>query len=419
MEDAFAFESGVTSGGLRVFVRHHALPRPQVVAGIMAFAGFRQSPCDGISHALEHAIADAEGAMPKILGKQRFAREHHLIIESLGSTSTEAVSWRVRSAPENFCDALCFLHGMARVMPTEFSLDGLKEVLDREFVETRNPDQEKIDGILHGALVPANHPLLSGSLETPETIAALTKERLFEHWQRYYTLPNMALIVAGSVTLADAIAAAEAAFPAMPHDAGATQYPVQPIIAQRVKSGELVVVMEDVLGPTHRLQRDPLMRLFRVLPPRTFHFQQSTFVMRVVNAVCFRVLREERKILYGTRFGVAPFRDLDYYELEAMFDMNRREECASALHRLPQLVKECGQEEFEMQKCKAVLRLTLSDDALCALHRGSMDEVGDFDRILTYEEEMRVLEEATFDDVVRCVEELFSPDKSLMVSIVP
>ncbi|GEM_PF-4944642 len=419
MEDYFAFESGVTSQGLRVYVKHVEVPRPQVVAGLMAFAGFRQSPQDGISHALEHAVAAADGVMPMILGKQRFAREHRLVIEDFGETNTETVFWRVRSAPEQFGDALRFLHGMARVMPTEFSLDGLKEVLQREFVEMRNPDREKIDRIPHSALVPDTHPMLSASLETPETIAALTKERLLEHWQRYYTLPNMTLVVAGSVTLADAIAAAEVAFSAMSHDAGATRDEVQPIIAQQVRSGELVVSMEDVLGDKHRLQRDPLMRLFRVLPARTFHCQQNDFVMNVINGVCFRVLREERKILYGVNIGMMSYRDLDYYEVEAMFGMERREECASTLRHLPELVKEHGRKEFEMQKCGAVTKLALSDYSLRELQKGSLMEVGDFGRILTHAEQLRVLEEITFDDVVRCVEELFSPDKSLFVTILP
>ena len=64
-------------------------------------------------------------------------------------------------------------------------------------------------------------------------------------------------------------------------------------------------------------------------------------------------------------------------------------------------------------------RLELSDHTLRQMYVSAMREVAVFGYVQTYDELMRVLEETTFDDVVRCVEELFAPDRSFMVTIVP
>lgn len=424
MDDIFAFESGVTSHGLTVYVKRVELSKPQVLVGLTVLCGARQDPnwLPGLSHALEHAFSDAKDEWSGILGKERFAHEHRFLIEceiGLGATSEEMACWRFKGAPDRLGVMLELLRRLTRTAPSNIPLAHLKEILQREYREMRDPDEEFLDARVWAPLIPANHAMLKDIRETPETVERLTKKALMEHWRRHYTLPNMALFVAGAVSLPEAIAAAEQAFPALSHDAGAIRDEVVPLRAQYARSGVATLHLREAFGDDFHGQSEPGMRMLRVTSARQLHYEQALLVAQTVSALCFRLLREEREIAYGFDVEVTPFRDLDRYTIDVRFDAAHYAECADVLLNLPALMKKYGREDFEKEKFNAVMHLELSDRALHEIHSSAMEEVTLFGDVLTYEDQMCVLQNTTFDDVVRCVEELFALDKCFVTTILP
>ncbi|MBI2406343.1 MAG: insulinase family protein [Candidatus Harrisonbacteria bacterium] len=424
MDDIFAFERGVTAHGLTVYVKHVELPRPQVYVGLTVLCGARQDPVwlPGLSHALEHAFCDAKHKWGGILGKQRFAHEHGFLIESeigLGATDAEMALWRFKGAPDRLAVMLELLGQLTRVSPANVPLAHLKEILQREYREERDPDKEFLDARVWAPLIPANHAMLKEIRETPETIERLTMKALAEHWRQHYALPNMALFVAGSVTLHEALAAAERAFPVLPHDAGATRHEVQSLRAQYIRSGIVTLHLREAFGDDFHGASEPGMRVVRVTPPRELHYEQALLAMQTVGALCFRLLREEREIAYGFGADITPFRDLDRYEIDVRFDIAHYAECADVLLDLPALMKRRGREDFKQEQSDKIMHLALTDRALHEIHSSAMEEATLFGEVLSYEEQMRVLEETTFDDVVRCVEEFFALDKCFVTTILP
>ncbi|MDO8584581.1 MAG: insulinase family protein [bacterium] len=421
MRDIFAFRCGVTKHGLRVFVKSMRIDPPQVSAGLVMFAGVRQDPPEmpGLSHAVEHAMGIAGSDSGDVSKARRYAIERGFLPEDLGSTGAESTWWMVRGVSLRLREMLRFLAVYARVFPKHLSITHLQEIHQRELAEV-GPRTTPVHRAILRAAFPEGHPVLR--VETSEGINRWTAGAIKDHFVRYHTLPNMALVVAGSTTFSEVMRAAAEAFPKLPHDGDAKRTIVAPMAASPIRCGQYVVRPSDVLGlPSN--DDEPagecsVLRM-RATPLTLMHEQRAMLCVNVAASACFATLREKLGIVYAVRPTIETFRDLRFCRLGVDAAPDHFVACAEAFKQIPELVKRRGRKWFEVERDELLLGMRLKQVQLSGLVLATLIDLSIFGCVQTQEELVKVIETTTWADAVAGVEELFAPDRSLMVSIVP
>lgn len=413
MEYAAEFERGVTAHGLEVWVQR--VPSRQVAIGIVVFCGMRHDPVDqpGLSHALEHALTTQEGPCGDVIGKQRFVYRRRCLPFGMGSTSAEAAFWMVRGLKAKLPLMLQWLATITRCVPRDFSLKRLVEILNREYAEERNPRDIALRGRVWSPLIPAYHPLFTP--ERPEFISRLNRCMLAAHWERYYTIPNMALVAVGDTTMSAMCAAAERAFPAMTADASAQRAAVTPLTATPTICGELHLDLAAILGNAGLGECDFNIRLCRVLPPSAIPYEATEVALGVLSEAAFTELRERRGIAYSIDVGVAPFRDLWTHEVGVTFAPARYDAVTRIFRCLPEFVAQHGKDAFADVKSRLTAQFVLRDKTLERIAEQAIENLASFGVIESRRKVVRAIVAVTFADVCRVLEGLFAYNRVLTV----
>lgn len=424
MGDVFTFRRGVTSHGLEVFVKHVRLPKPQapqIVVGLMAYVGMRQEPPEltGLSHAMEHMLGISGSDSGDVSEARRYAITRGFLPEGMGDTDADSMWWLARGEPGRLREMLRFLAQYTRVLPRHCSIEHLRAVHQRELVEV-GPRSSPVCRAALATVFPAGHPVIR--TETEESIERWTRSAIVNHANTYLTLPNMSLVVAGSVAFPEALRAAEAAFPALPRDGDARRTAVTPMASGAIRCGEFVVHACDVLGKAPDDDAEggecSIWRM-RVTPVSAMHQRRALLCVNLAAETCFATLREKLGIVYAVRPTVDAFRDLRFTRLTVSAAPRHLGVCSEAFRQIPQLVKRRGRKWFEVEKKDWLLNTTLENFELLDLVRSTIRDLSTFGCVQTQRELRSAVREITWADAVAGVEELFAPDRSLMVTIVP
>lgn len=420
MQDIFAFRRGVTKHGLEVFVKTVRVSPPQVCVGLVTFVGMRQDPIGmtGLSHAVEHAMGIAGSDSGDFFKAQRFAIEHGFFPEEMGSTGPES-TWRIIRGDACQLEAMLrFFAEYTNALPAHLSMKHLREIHLREFIEMGSHETPAHYAALRIAF-PEGHPALR--YETEEDINRWTRGAIKEHFARYYTLPNMALVIAGTVTLAEAMRMAERIFPARPIDNGARRTSVAPISASVIRCGQYVIRLNDIVGqPSDDNENGDECFIWRMrtAPLSLMHEHRAKLCLKIAYSACLATLREKLGLIYAVEPTAETFRDLRFCRLGIEVACKHAEACIDVFTRIPDLVRRRGKRWFEIEREEMLLKLKLKHGTLSGLVLASLMDLSVFGYIQPQVELMNVLKATTWRDALAGVEELFASDKSLMVTIV-
>src|SRR4051794_2527242 len=201
--------------GLRVLVEE--LPHTHSIslgAFVGVGSGHEDRPICGISHFIEHML---------FKGSQRRPNPRLIAdaIEGVGGildayTSFESTVYYAKVADIHFDRALDVLADML-LDPLFDPRDIEKErrVITEELRQTEDTPSDLVHLLLDGAMW-GDQPLGRDIAGDEETVAAITRAQILDHWRRHYTLANTVISIAGNIDAPGAAAAIERALEGMP-----------------------------------------------------------------------------------------------------------------------------------------------------------------------------------------------------------
>lgn len=196
--------------GLRVVVKE--APAINLVAlnvWVRAGSACETEENNGVSHFLEHLMFKGT--------KKRGAGEFDREIEGLGGianavTMEDATQYYVVVAKQYVDQAIEAL-GDVLSNPTfpEAAVRDEQAIILNELAQgAQNPEQVLADWL--GRLSFQKHPYRLPTGGTPESVKRITRAKIVEFYEKYYTAQNMSLVVVGAVTAKEILPKIEAAF---------------------------------------------------------------------------------------------------------------------------------------------------------------------------------------------------------------
>ena len=161
---------------------------------------------DGIAHFLEHKLFDSES------GEDAFARFSALGADANAYTSYNRTAY-LFSCTEKFEEALAeLLDFVTHPYFTEASVKKEQGIIAEEIRMYEDSPWERVYQNLLAALYSV-HPIRKNICGTQKSIGKITPALLYQCYERYYRLSNMALVVCGDVDEAALLAVADRVLP--------------------------------------------------------------------------------------------------------------------------------------------------------------------------------------------------------------
>ena len=217
---------------------------------------------DGIAHFLEHKLFEAPD------GTDTFARFSALGADSNAYTDYDKTAY-LFSCTEHVEEALAEL--LAFVTEPHFTAESVareRGIIGEEIHEDEDSPWEKA---YLGLVTSLYHkkPVRNNVLGTRKTIAKITPELLYECYNAFYRLDNMALVVCGNITPEAVLAVADRILPATKEEKEPVRriYPEEPQTVRRTRAKAKMQVAKPIFyigikdsvipsDPTDRLRRD-------------------------------------------------------------------------------------------------------------------------------------------------------------------
>ena len=217
---------------------------------------------EGIAHFLEHKLFEAPD------GTDTFARFSALGADSNAYTDYDKTAY-LFSCTEHVEEALAEL--LTFVTEPHFTAESVareRGIIGEEIHEDEDSPWEKAYLGLVTSLYHKN-PVRNNVLGTRKTIAKITPELLYECYNAFYRLDNMALVVCGNITPEAVLAVADRILPATREEREPVRriYPEEPQTVRRTRANAKMQVAKPIFyigikdaiiptDPTERLRRD-------------------------------------------------------------------------------------------------------------------------------------------------------------------
>lgn len=251
---------------------------------------------------------------------------------------------------------------------------------------------------------------------TDRTIRGITRDMLLEHWQRYFVGSNTVLCVAGAFD-ADEI-----------EDTIAEQF--GHMTQEDVPALQFDVANQDRVRSVFRYTPTPtiaMMLCHRAVP---FHHADYTAYWVVAEilggGICSRLftrVREELGLVYdiaanlnaGSQVG-----SLDIYTNVGKGNcVATLEETTRILDHLSQAAIESEELELCREKLRCGLEISLDDPFEIAGWYGRQELLGPADRVITFDDELREIEQLQLEDVRRVAGQVFQPEQRTLAAVGP
>lgn len=406
------YEKTTLPNGLRIVTA--TLPHTRSVSvNLFVGAGSRYERDEeaGISHFVEHMLFKGTARRPT-------PREIAETIEGVGGVMNAAtdkeltVYWcKVPSAHfERALDVLADNLHHSLLQPEEIEKE--RAVIIEELHMVQDTPSDLVGVLIDEVLWPAQ-PLGRDIAGRDETVRAISREDLRAYLARQYVPANTVLAVAGQVTHAQVVAAAERLLGDWPAGRFGTWFPARdgqcaPRVGLRTKRTEQVHLCLGVPG------------LSAVHPDRYALDVLNTILGEGMSSRLFLEVRERRGLAYDVHSYVAHFQDTGAVVIAAGVDPRKLAATVGAvLDELDRL--KAGVPEEELHKArefiKGRLHLRLEDTRAVASWLGAQELLRQ--EILTVDEVTRLLDQITVDDLRRVAEAVFRRDRLNLAVVGP
>ena len=400
-------------GGLRLLVeelRHtHSVSLGCFVG---AGAGHEQHEISGISHFIEHMLfkGSRRRPTPKLISDA---------IEGVGGildayTSFESTVYYAKVADIHFDRALDVLADML-LDPLFDPRDIEKErrVITEELRQTEDTPSDLVHLLLDGAMW-GDQPLGRDIAGDEESVAAITRAQILDHWRRHYTLANTVISIAGNIDAPGAAAAIERALEGMPPGAPAVYLPSLP-----PRPGPALLLREDdseqgnfCLGFPGIPQSDPDRRAMMVF---------DTVLGGGMSSRLFQEIREERGLAYSVGSYSREHHDTGKWVVYGSVEPDKLHECLATVMAELRAALTDGITEDELQRIKEQVKggilLSLEDTWSVASRNGAHQLR--YGRVIPVEQVVAEVEAVTREDVLRVARRVLREDALHLAVIGP
>jgi predicted Zn-dependent peptidase len=401
------YQRTVLANGLRVLTQPMPTAR-SISGGLFVGVGSRHEdvPHAGLSHMLEHLVFKGTRGHPDPGGLSE-------TVEACGgslnaSTDRELTVYSAKAPAEAFAGALDVLGELVfQPLLRRHDLAAEKPVIVDEIrMYVDSPGDHVFS--LFDELLFGDHPLGREIAGSPGSVRRATRQRVLEHWRRWYRPEHVVLAVAGATTHQAVVAAAERWFEGRPSDgepsaAAAFVTPVAVpagsvrVAYRRLSQGNLCLGMTGVS---------------RQHPDRWALDLLGAVLGDGMSSRLFLELRERRSLAYDVSTFAATYADCGVVGVHAGFDPDQSEKVLAAiLGQLERVVQE-PVSAAELERARAYtrgrLQLRMEDTGAVAAWLGTGESL--LPRILSVEEVLERLDAVTIEDLQRVAQQYLRPD---------
>jgi predicted Zn-dependent peptidase len=385
--------------GLRLVTE--AMPHVRSVSiGVWLARGSRHETAErsGIAHFVEHMLFKGTTT--------RTAEDIAQAIDSVGGqidafTSKEYAGYYIKVLDEHVPFALDVLSDV--VLRPAFGADDI----DREkkvVLEEIKMVEDTPDDLVHELFTQnfwEGHPLGRPILGTPETVEALTRDALRDHFADAYTASNMIIAAAGNLEherIRDVVARS---FSEVPR-AGSPTADVAPPAAPRVQTRHKAVEQSHIC-------------LGSVAYPQNHARRYVSYIMNTVlggsmSSRLFQNIREKRGLAYAVFSGLTAYRDAGMFNVYAGCASESVGEVIDLVVEELRAIKSSPLSADELRRAKDHLKgnlmLGLESTSARMTHLARQDIY--FDRPFTLDETLEGIERVAGEEVQHVAEALFS-----------
>ncbi len=417
------FERTVLPNGMRVLSQEMPFARSVAVALFVGVGSRSEGDHEaGLSHLLEHLVFKGTRAHPQagVLSE---------LIEGSGgsvnaSTDREMTVYSARVPRAHADRALDVVAEMAlRPLLRRNDLVAEKPVIVDEirmYVDSPSDHVFTVfDGILFG-----DHPLGREIAGTPRSVRRATRDRVVQHWRRWYRPPRLVLAVAGAISHEDVVRAASSWW-----DEATVGWlsDVAPMIA----GGDGAHGPPTLGGPgTLRVVNRRLSQGNLCLGmPGTAREDPDRWALDILGAILgdgmssrlFLELRERRSLTYDISTFGASYADCGSFGIHAGFDPDQATQVVSAI--LDQLARAVDDpvSDAELERARAYTRgrleLRMEETGGVASWLGAGETL--LPRVLTVDEVLERYDAVTPDDILRVARRIAAPDQARLAVLGP
>ena len=260
------------------------------------------------------------------------------------------------------------------------------------------------------------HPYRLPVLGTPESLADIGRQTIYDHYKRYYVPRNMRLVIVGGVPLGTAAPAVRRAFAALPDEPpppseGPAESPMEGVrrvsVEKDVRQSYLAVGFR---GPSIRDGDD------------VYAMDVLLYILGEGRASrMYRIIREDKQLVTGIGTSFPTQRDPGLFVVTAAQQPGREDEVEAAIVEELKRIRAGAPSAEEMDRAKTLIRShyafeteTTDDQSGLIGYYATVSGSPDFG--MQY---LDNIAEVTAEDVTRVAREYLDPLRYAMVTIVP
>ncbi|MGI6160859.1 MAG: M16 family metallopeptidase [Christensenellales bacterium] len=361
-----------------------------------------KSDIAGISHLIEHMMFKGT--------KERSASDIAAEMDGVGGqinafTSKECTCYHATVTDEHIDMAAKLLADMVlNSVYDEGEMQKEKGVITEEISMIEDSPEDMVHD-LHNEVFFAGHNNSNSILGTRETVSSLSRANIVDYLKLRYTSDKVVIAVAGNINMAELKPVLEEAFFALPKPSGKTDdlpefiRPKQKIITVREKDNEQVHLCVGFPGVALSVNIYPLYILNNL-------FGGS------MSSRLFQRIREERGLTYSIYSYPSTYTSGGMYSLYAATRPDQTKEVIElSLKEIRQLSSSgVTKEEFLRAKDQLKGNFILGSESVGGRASNLGKNMTLLDRVITVEENIRLIEAVTPDDVNALLEKIFDEE---------
>ena len=401
-------EREVLPNGLRLLTER--MPHVRSVSiGIWLARGSRHEPAEqcGIAHFVEHMLFKGTAT--------RSAEDIAQVVDSIGGqmdafTAKEYASYYIKVLDEHLPLAVDVLSDI--VMRPAFNPDDIQRE-KKVVLEEIKMVEDTPDDLVHELFTAhfwEGHPLGLPILGTPETVEALSVDRLRRYFGTTYTAPNLLVAVVGNLEHARVRDLVLRAFEQLPVESDKVTESPPRVVSQ-------IIIRNKELEQSH-------VCLGTSSYPQDHENRYSSYVLNTIlggsmSSRLFQNVREKRGLAYAVFSGLSAYRDAGSMTIYAGCANQAVGEVIDVVVAELRRLKDEGLPDSEIQRAKDHLKgslmLNLESTSSRMSHLARQEIY--FDRQFGLDETLEGVERVTRDDLQLVARDLFA-DGSLAATVV-
>ena len=391
--------------GLRIVVEEMPFMKSvAIVFGLRVGSRYEEQEHQGISHLIEHMLF-------KGTDKRKSTLEISQIIEGIGgeinaSTSDESTLLYVKVPQEQFKIAFNVLADIIlNSLMREEDLYKEKKVISEEIKKYQDIPEELVE-VLLDKLMWKDHPLGRCILGEEKSINNIQKEDLLSYINEFYRPNNLVISIAGHIKIEEVVLQVKKYFEKI-NPGEIRKYLPAP---QNQKTPQIGMKFKKT-NQTHLCFGFPA--ISRLHPDKYSMDLLDIILGSGLSSRLFQEIRVKRSLAYDIHSFIQYFSDTGSFNIYAGIDLNKLKETIKVILIELKKIKNDNLKEEELRKAKEMYKGALSLSMESTLNRAFWfgNKLLLYDRLLTFDEVKRKIEEVKVKDIQRMAQNIFIKDK--------